>query len=145
MSLERILERDLISCSPEESIRDAAELMLEHDVGAVLVVEGEVPVGIVTDRDITLRCTAEGWDCAKKRVAEIMSKGVHTVTVDQGIFDVIQVMKVNEIRRVPVVDRDGRAVGLLSFGDVYQLVGQEISDLLGPTSPVFPKIVDRAA
>ncbi len=145
MSLRNLLEMDLISCSPKESIKHVAEIMKKNGIGAVVVTENQKPIGIVTDRDIALRCVAEGLSCENTTVGKIMTLGVETVSIDEGIFDVIQVMKENEIRRVPVVDEEGFAVGLLSFGDVYQLIGQELNDLLAPTAPEQPKIVDQAA
>ena len=145
MSLRNLMEKELIACSPKESIKHVAVLMKNNGIGAIVVTEDKKPVGIVTDRDITLRCVAEELDCANTQVEEIMTTGVETITIDEGIFDVIQVMKKSEIRRVPVVDEKGNAVGLLSFGDVYQLLGKEISDLLAPVAPEKPKIVDKAA
>jgi CBS domain-containing protein len=144
MSLREILRRDLIHCGPSQPIENVAQLMRDNDVGAVVVVKDGKPVGIVTDRDITLRCVADKVERVSP-VEAIMTKQVETVSIDEGIFEVIRVMKRNEVRRVPVVDDTGKAVGLVSFGDVYQLVGQELSDLLAPVSPKQPKIDKHAA
>jgi CBS domain-containing protein len=145
MSLQNLLEKQFISCSPKESVRQIAELMKEKQVGAVVIADGKKTLGIVTDRDIALRCVAEGADCSETTAEQIMTKGVETVSIDAGIFDVIQVMKKKQVRRVPVVDASGEAVGLLSFGDMFHLVAEEIGALVAPIAPENPKLVSKAA
>ncbi|MBI3336113.1 CBS domain-containing protein [Candidatus Peregrinibacteria bacterium] len=145
MSLHNILERKVISCTPETPIKEVAELMDKENVGAILVLQKGKPQGIITDRDIVIRCVVKGLDCTGTAVKEMMTENVETVNVDDGIYDVVQVMKKNKIRRVPVIDSSGKAVGLLSFSDVYQLLAKEIGDLSVPVAPEEPKIVEQAA
>jgi len=145
MSLKNFLERELITCEPTAKIREVACLMHENDVGAVLVTKANKPEGIVTDRDIVIRCVAEGADCANQTVDTIMSTPVETVSMDAGIHDVTSAMKASKIRRIPVVDKEGTAVGLLSFGDVFQLIGKEVGDLAASSAPESPKIVEKKA
>lgn len=145
MSLTSLLERKLVCCSPETSIQQAAQSMQDKNVGAVLVVTDEKPLGIVTDRDIVLRCVVPGVNCATEPVSKIMTKKLSTATVNDGIYDIIRVMKQNEVRRVPIVDLAGKAVGLLSFGDILQLLGKEFNDLTSSSTSEEPKLVQRAA
>jgi len=145
MSLRNILNRKVVSCRPDSSVREVAELMDEENIGSVLVVEGEKPVGIITDRDIVVRCIVKGLDCSGTQAKDLMSGKLETVSADCGLYDVLQTMRKREIRRVPVVESDGKAIGLLSFGDVYQLLAKEISDLSGPMAPEEPKIEEQAA
>ena len=93
MSLRNIIEPKLISCSPDESIQDVAKRMGSEDVGAVLVLEDKKPIGIITDRDIVLRCVVGAKDCTNSTAESVMSRTVVTVDADDGIYDVIQAMK----------------------------------------------------
>ena len=143
MALDNLIEKKLISCSPSTPVMEAAKLMESEDVGAVLITENDEPVGILTDRDIVIRCFVKG-KFEDVTVSEIMTANPETVKLSDGIFDVIQVMKRSEVRRVPVVDNKGKACGLVSFGDIFQLLGQEISMLCENLTPDKPKI-DKAA
>jgi signal-transduction protein with cAMP-binding, CBS, and nucleotidyltransferase domain len=145
MALDTLLKKKLISCQPDSSIKKVAEMMDEENVGAVLVVEDGEPRGIITDRDIVVRCVVNGMDCMKGTAKEIMTEPVECVGVRDGIFDVVETMKDKKVRRIPVVDDDGKAVGLISFGDVFQLLSKEIEDLAAPTVPEKTKIVEQAA
>lgn len=145
MSLRNLLKKRLVACTEDTSIEEVAEMMEEENVGSVLVVEDGRPTGIVTDRDIVLKCVGRGMECDKSPVKDIMTSAVETVDINEGIYDVLQVMKRAEVRRVPVVDENGIAVGLLSFGDLFQLLAQEISALAPLASPEEPKIVAEAA
>lgn len=145
MSLKNLVERELISCQPDTTIRRVAQMMEKENVGAVLITENGKPRGIVTDRDLIIRCLSQAMNCENKPVREVMTTPVDTVNFNSGVYDVIQVMKKNEIRRVPIVDDQGNAVGLLSFGDLFQLLGKEINDLTVAAGPEKPKIVQQAA
>jgi signal-transduction protein with cAMP-binding, CBS, and nucleotidyltransferase domain len=145
MSLRNLVDRKLVSCVPSTPVLEVARLMDDENVGAILVLQDSKPLGIVTDRDIVLRCVVEGMDCRNQPVSDIMTDTVRTVTVNEGIYDIIKLMKEEEIRRVPVVDDFGNAVGLVSFGDMMALLGKEIHDLAVPATPEEPKIVESAA
>lgn len=117
------LVRDLMTLdpkvvSPEASVRDAARLMREEDAGIVPVCyEGRI-LGVITDRDLTVRVLANGRDPSSVRVSEVMSGDVQVVTPDDLLVDAIRIMGEEHVRRVPVVDRDDRIVGILSMTDV---------------------------
>lgn len=149
MSLKNYLERELVTCNPITNLVEVARMMDDKDVGAVLVVDDDKPCGIVTDRDIVIRCLVDGKDPSQTKVSEVMTQDLETVTLDDGIFDVVQCMKEGKIRRVPVVDNDGKAVGLISMGDVFKLIGEEIHDLTLASTPEENKIqqqgIERAA
>ena len=145
MSLRNLLNRKLVSCAPDTTVRRAAKLMEKEDVGAILVLFGGKPIGILTDRDIVVQCVSQGLDCEERPVSDIMSETVNTVNIDSGIYDVIRLMKKNKVRRTPVIDENGKAVGFLSFGDIFQLLSQEIADLSECAVPEDPKIIQRAA
>lgn len=145
MPLNDLIDSNLVTCSPETSVRQAAILMKDRNVGAVLVTEDGFPSGIVTDRDLVVRCVCEGMECDELPVRDVMTHSVETVNLSAGIKDVIQSMKSEEIRRVVVVDAQGRAVGLLSFGDMVNLLARELNDLTTATSDAKADDLAKAA
>jgi CBS domain-containing protein len=145
MPLETLIRKNITYALLNTSIQEVAEAMREDGVGAVLVVDGGIPQGVITDRDIVLRCVCEGRDPSTTVAEEIMTRGVETVSLDQGIHDVAHAMRAAQVRRVAVVDDAGNAVGLLSFDDVFDLLTQELYDLREAVQPARPKIVNQAA
>ena len=139
MSLKNLVQPNLVSCERDTSIREAARLMDRKGIGALLVVENGEPCGIVTDRDIVVRCVAQDTTPDRK-VEAIMSTDVECVTEDDGLYDVIPRMGDTQVRRIPLVDKTGQAIGVLSFGDVFQLLVKELSFLAGSTTPERTKI-----
>jgi CBS domain-containing protein len=104
--------------SPSDSLADAAKIMRDADVGAVVVTESDVVTGILTDRDIVVRAIAEGANSAEATVADaVEDRELKTVTPDQSVDDVIALMRDEKVRRIPVVE-DGRAAGIVSIGDL---------------------------
>lgn len=124
MRAQDIMTKAPACCAPEDSVRDAARLMVENDCGQIPVVEGGVLVGIITDRDITCRCVAEGKDSGTP-VAEAMSKSAITVTPDSSLDECCKKMEDNQIRRLPVVDEDGKCCGIVSQADIAQSAKKE--------------------
>ena len=104
--------------APDQSVRKAAELMDRLDIGVLPVCDGDRLIGVVTDRDITVRATAIGSPPDSTRISEVMSDDVHWITQDDDTADAEQLMAAAQIRRVPVVDADKRLVGMLSLGDL---------------------------
>jgi CBS domain-containing protein len=131
MSVGKICTRTVFSTTPTEKVRRAARLMLEHNVGSLVVVElGGAPVGLLTDRDIAIRCVAEEMDPDTTSVSQIMTTPVTTVQEDTPIEEAIRKMEASQIRRLVVVDYSDRLAGLLSLDDVLELLGEE-SETIG--------------
>ena len=118
--------KPVVTVSPQATITEAARLMRQHHVGALVVVNDDAPRGMLTDRDITLRIVAEGRDPAKVRVADVMHGNVATLTEDQGIYDAAKLFSARGVRRLPVVDRRGTAIGILALDDLLMLLGREM-------------------
>lgn len=114
-----VMTREPACCDAGATLVDAAGLMDQRDIGDVLVMEGDRLCGIVTDRDITVRAVAKGKDVAATKLGEICSRDVITVTPSDSVDDVIERMREQAIRRVPVVE-DGRPVGIVSLGDLAE-------------------------
>jgi CBS domain-containing protein len=104
--------------APDAHVTEAARIMKEADTGIVPVVEGDRLVGTVTDRDIAIRLVAEGRDPQATRVDEIASREIVTVDPDQDLDEALKLMARHQVRRLPVVEEDGRPVGMLSQADV---------------------------
>lgn len=133
--LSNIFNRNLVAVESESNLLDVAKLMAREDVGCVLVVADRKPTGLVTDRDIVIHCVAMGHDSQTCRVEEVMSTDLQTVKETDGIFDCIRAMKASQVRRLPVVDADGNALGIISFGDILAVLGRELSDLVEAATP----------
>ena len=115
--------RDAMTSNPSNvemssNVVDAARLMKQEDVGSIPVVEGDRLVGIVTDRDIAIRVVAEGKDVQSVTVGEIASKDLVTVDPQQELDEALRLMAQHQVRRLPVVEEDGRLVGILAQADV---------------------------
>jgi CBS domain-containing protein len=117
MKVSEVMTRDVKLVSPEQSICDAAKMMAECDAGALPVGEGDRLVGVVTDRDIAIRAVAEdkGPDTP---VAEVMTRQVLYCFEDESVDHVAQNMGEQQVRRLPVLNRDKRLVGIVSLGDL---------------------------
>ena len=112
------MTRGVRTMSPSDSVTHAARAMKDLDVGVVPVCNGEKLVGMVTDRDIALRAVAQGLVCEDTRLSATMSADVQWCFEDQQVSEVMAKMGDDQIRRLPVVDRDKRLVGMLSLGDI---------------------------
>lgn len=105
---------------PEMSLQEAAQKMRDGDFGVLPIGENDRLVGMITDRDITIRGTAEAKNAEKVQVRELMSPNVLYCYEDQTVDEVTQNLGDNQIRRLPVLNRQKRLVGILSLGDVAQ-------------------------
>ena len=129
MRVSDAMSRDVQVISPTQTIRDAARIMARIDAGVLPVGENDRLVGVITDRDITIRAVAEGKTPTTK-VNEVMSKEVLYCFDDQDLDEVAQNMADMKVRRLPVVNRKKRLVGIISFGD---LARNEDADTAGHT------------
>jgi len=118
MRIAEVMTRNVKVIGPERSVREAARLMDNLNVGSLPVCDGERLVGMITDRDITVRATAVGEDPDQTQVKEIMTDDVRWCFEDDEVNDVVRTMGDVQIRRVPVVDRAKRLVGIVALGDL---------------------------
>ncbi|PWF48380.1 CBS domain-containing protein [Massilia glaciei] len=138
------MTRDVKSISPEDSVRRAAQMMDELNVGSIPVCDGPKLVGMITDRDITVRSTAAGQSPESTRVGDVMSTDVRTCYATQSTDEVLEQMGDVQIRRVPVVDQGAHSlVGIVSLGDLATQKSNGIDKaLLEISTPSEP---DRSA
>ena len=122
LRVEDIMVSPPVTVSKNTSIRDAARIMYDRKIGSVLVVDDDGKlVGIVTERDIVFAC-AQGWDTSRHAVWEIMSENPVTVKPSDNVVTAMEKMRELGIRHLPVVDEQGRPVGMVSFRDIMDLV-----------------------
>jgi CBS domain-containing protein len=117
-TIAEIMSTHVRTIQPQESLRRAAQCMQELDVGALPVCDGERLLGMLTDRDITVRGIADGLNPDQACVSDIMSPEVQTCAADQDADDAKRLMGTHQLRRLPVVDKNGRLVGIVSLGDL---------------------------
>lgn len=118
MKVKDICSCETLTLSSQDTVKEAACKMAKHNVGALPVVDysGRV-IGMITDRDITVRLTAEGKDPSRYSVGDIMTRDVSCVCMDADITSAAKMMGQAKVRRLPVID-DGKIVGFISLGDI---------------------------
>lgn len=117
MKIRDAMTRDVCMVRPDQTIRDAAHMMAELDIGALPVQDSDRLVGMITDRDIAVRAIAEGKS-SDTQIREVMTKEIKYCYEDQDIEDVTRNMGDLRLRRLPVMNRDKRLVGILALGDL---------------------------
>lgn len=133
MGLKKVMTEHVLSVLPKASAADAARVMREGHVGDLIVVENRdarlVPIGMVTDRDITLATVAVGVDPHQVYVKDIMSDQIVTARKTDGLTHVIDLMKEHGVKRIPVVGLDGDLVGIVTVEDILKLLAEEFTAL----------------
>lgn len=137
MRVRDLMTRNAQIVSPNDTLQSAAQLMCECDIGFLPVGDGDRLVGTITDRDIAVRAVAGGYS-AQARVGDFMTRDVKYCFADADIDDVMDNMAWLKVRRLPVVDRNKRLVGVLSLGDAAmehddaRAVGHALHDISRP-------------
>jgi CBS domain-containing protein len=130
MPISEICDREVVIVQRNNTILEAAQLMRQHHVGDVVVVEErggvKVPVGIVTDRDLVVEIMAPAIDQTVITLGDIMVTGLATVKESAGLSETIEYMRAKGVRRVPVVDKGGGLVGILTLDDLLELLAEEL-------------------
>jgi CBS domain-containing protein len=116
-SVRDVMTRNPVALPSDATVQDAAKAMSDLRIGTVVVMDGNRPAGMVTDRDITVRAVATGSDPSRTLLKDIATDRIAAVRPDQSIDDAAQVMKSNDVRRVLVMS-DGKLEGIVSLGDL---------------------------
>ena len=125
----RLKPRNVISISPDVNVIEALKLMAKENIGAVVVLQGDNLVGILSERDYARKVVLEGKTSSSTKVSEIMTTKVVTVEESQKVDDCMNIMTENHIRHLPVIS-GGKVLGLISIGDVLKQVMQQQKDLI---------------
>ncbi len=132
MSIGRVCQREVDVASSDEPVLHAAERMHQRSVGTLVVVDHERrPQGIVTDRDLVIKVLAPGKDAARTTVGQIMTQHPDTIHEEAPIEAAFESMRRHGARRLPVIDRKGVLVGLVSVDDLLALIIEELSQVGG--------------
>ena len=138
-TIQDVMTRDVQTVASQDTVQRAAQLMDELNVGAIPVLDNGKLVGMITDRDITVRSVAVGQDPGTTKVADVMSTDVRTCTADQSVEAVLDTMGDVQIRRIPVLDAQSKVIGIVSLGDVATKHGADVDlaldEISSPSEP----------
>ena len=130
MSVGRLCIREVDLADPDEAVQRAARRMLDRNVGCLVVLgSGGEPLGILTDRDVALRVVAEGRDGRATKVAEVMTRAPDAIHEDLPLEMALSHMRAGPFRRLPVVNNDGKLIGLISLDDILDLLAEEFREV----------------
>ncbi len=135
MRVEEIMTPNPKIATLESTLEEVASMMRDEDVGAIPVMDEDELAGIITDRDIVVRCIAEGKEPGDTTVEDILSEDLKTVSPDDDVQDAARIMAEVQVRRLPVVDEDGKLVGMVSIGDIAvkhsdeEVAGEALEDI----------------
>lgn len=133
MSIGEICNREVVIAERSASVAELARLMREYHVGDVVVVESQAgrrrPVGIVTDRDIVVEAIAPGLSPDTLTAGDLATAEMALVTEGEGVLDTVRYMRSKGVRRMPVVDKQGILVGIVTLDDLLELLAEEMVEL----------------
>ncbi|KYH29091.1 CBS domain-containing protein [Clostridium colicanis] len=142
MEIKNIMTKTVATINAEDTVERAAQMMKEHNVGSIPVCRGEKVVGVITDRDIALRSTAEGQNVKQQKVKDIMTSNPVTGTPNMDVHEAARIMSERQIRRLPIVEND-KVVGIVALGDLAvepQFANEAESALSNISTPASPQI-----
>jgi len=128
MKLSDLFTKTVVTAEPQATLAAIALRMQEHNVGTVVIVEKQRPVGIVTDRDLALALGAQGKD-VRAQVQTVMTRRVLAIPEDMGIFAATKYIRECGVRRLPIVDREDCLVGMVSLDDLLRVLARELFNL----------------
>jgi len=125
VDIEDVIQTDVVTAEPDTPVPAVASMMEKEDVGAVIVVDDEEPVGVITDRKIALSLQ-EQEDASEQTAEDVMTEDLVSGTTVITVFEVLDKMSEEDIRRFPIVDEDGSLEGIVTLDDLLVLLGTEI-------------------
>ncbi len=129
MPVKDLIQRRVVTVEPNDTVMLAAQRMKDKLVGSLVVLDGDKPIGIITDRDIAVRVVGAGKS-PDTLVEEVMTKDPITIRDDATFFELTKAFREAAVRRLIVVDKEGRLVGLISIDDVFELLTTEFANLI---------------
>jgi CBS domain-containing protein len=121
MKVKDAMHKGVDWVSPETPVNELAKLMAEHDIGAIPIGENDRLIGMVTDRDIVCKGLAQnGFDAGRATARDVMTPGIHCCREDDDLAKAVRHMESLKVRRLPVINKNKRMVGILSLGDIGQ-------------------------
>lgn len=133
MTIGQICNREVVSAARDTTVQTAAKLMRHYHVGTVVVVDEtesmRTPVGIVTDRDIVIDVCAVDLNQNVITVGDIMTPELVTVREDEGLLQTVQIMREKRVRRLPVIDKNGKLAGIVSIDDLFEALTAQMAEM----------------
>lgn len=120
-TISEVMTSNPRTIEPSTPIVEATKIMRDDDVGSIPIVEGDQLWGTITDRDVSIRAVAEGRDAQSTTVGEIASRDLVTIDPQQDLDEALRLMAQHQVRRLPVVEEDGRLVGIVAQADIAQI------------------------
>ena len=134
MKVHEVCSRPPVCCAAEATVAEAAHLMREQHVGAIVVTktskQGDKPIGILTDRDITVSVVAPQLDPRTITAGDIMQRELVSAEEDDELFAALERMRFKGVRRLPVVDAKGKIAGLLAMDDIVEVLVDEMREIV---------------
>jgi CBS domain-containing protein len=121
MKAHEIMTKDVLSVEENTSVKDAVEIMAEHDVGAIIVQTPKPTFGIFTERDLLNRVVAEGKDPEKTKVRDVMTESVQCAQSNDSVDDLTRIMYEENVRHLPVMD-GRKLIGIISMRDLFKVI-----------------------
>ena len=138
MFIGEICNRNVIIATRETSVTELAQLMREHHVGSIIIIKQEnecnIPVGIITDRDLVIELLSKDVDTKSISAGDIMSTDLVTVRESNHVYDTLKLMRGKGIRRMPVVNDENVLIGILTVDDLLDVVISELDDIVNIVS-----------
>lgn len=134
MKVKEVMSTNVETVGTDASLQDVAKKMLKSDCGAVIVVKDDRLIGMITDRDIAIRCIAEEHDPVSMEIEKVMTRDILYCRDTDDTDDVVRNMGENRVRRLPVLNAEKRLVGIVSLGDLashtnHELCGRALGDI----------------
>ena len=127
MKVKDVMHKGVDWVSPDTPITEIAKLMRAHDIGCIPIGEDDKLVGMVTDRDIVCKGLAgNGFDASRAKASDVMTEGIHCCREDDDLAKAVHHMETLKIRRLPVINKSKRMVGMLSLGDISRSAPEEL-------------------
>lgn len=127
MQVEQAMHKGVEWMAPTASLIEIAQKMKEHDIGAIPIGENDKLVGMVTDRDVTIKGQTSTTPIKELTAADVMTKGIIYCRDTEELGDALRIMEDKKIRRLPVIDKNNRMVGMLSLGDISHAASHELT------------------
>ena len=130
MGIVKCCREQVVAVSPDTPAVEVAKIMGEKNVGSVVIVTGDNrPTGVITDRDLTIRVMAHEKDPGEVRAGDIATRDVITFRDSMGIYEAIQKMTAEGIRRMPITDDAGKLIGIVTMDDIVRMLGEEMASI----------------
>ena len=138
MNVSELMTKNAVTCRPEEPLHRAAQIMWDHDCGCVPVVDDSNTIqGMITDRDVCMAALMQGKSLSEISIGNAMSRAIYACSPSDDVEKAAELMRVHQVRRVPVLNAQGQVVGVLSLGDFARALSRSTTN--GVTTPTVAR------